>query len=359
MCNLLLIHSRRAFPSFGLLVLALATVVQFGCPVNAFEWVPSDEEIRKYRRSWNPFSHGPILLSSPDVQPKGQQHVRPFIFTQIGTRSFGNQLRLFTDSNPGPVHLYSAQIPFIQTAYGITNNLEFGAATSFQWYSATENDRTRTDSGLGDTSLVLKYRAVVQDPGTWRPTFTWFNQLALPTSKWFGIASKPPGGFAPIGRFPSTRFGEVGITSGLSFRKNLKPFRISGGVFYTYSAPGTTVNQSNIEVSTYPGDVINTRFIFEHILSDKHGFGYNLEFVTLHELTFRADGHAINAGQRSGSTTIGLEPALQWRFGETNFVGAAGVLFTLAGQNAIDAIYPNFSIFYYFTHKKGQPVLMR
>jgi hypothetical protein len=34
-------------------------------------------------------------------------------------------------------------------------------------------------------------------------------------------------------------------------------------------------------------------------------------------------------------------------------VGAAGVLFTVAGQNDIDAIYPNFSLYYYWDKKGG------
>ena len=73
--------------------------------------------------------------------------------------------------------------------------------------------------------------------------------------------------------------------------------------------------------------------------------------------TWRADGHAINRGQRSGSTTLGIEPAFQWRFGDSNFVGAAGVLFTVAGQNALDAIYPNFSIQWYW--RKAGKVIMQ
>jgi proteasome assembly chaperone (PAC2) family protein len=35
-------------------------------------------------------------------------------------------------------------------------------------------------------------------------------------------------------------------------------------------------------------------------------------------------------------------------------VGAAGVLFSIAGQNDINAIYPNISLYYYWS-KKGAP----
>ena len=334
-------------------VLVFCLVVPLGAGENldAFDWVPTEDEIKKYRKSWNPFSHGPLLISSPDIQPEGQWYIRPLIFSQIGESSFGNKLKGAWDAKPGPVHLYSIQSPFIQSAYGFTNHLEVVGQTSLSAFWARQNGKVDTDAGLGDSSLILKYRPIVQDPDSWVPSINWFNQVAFPTSKWFET-SKPPGGFSPIGRFPSTRFGEIGLTTGIAFRKNLQPFRWSGGVYYTYSAPGKQDGQT-----TYPGDLINARLIFEHILSDKYGFGYNLEFVTLHGLTFRADGKNLNAGQKSGFSVIGIEPAIQWRFGDSNFVGAAGVLFTLAGQNAINAFYPNFSIFYYWS-KTGK-VIMR
>jgi hypothetical protein len=331
----------------------LALIVWGGLPLpaGAWEWVPSDEEIRKYRRSWNPFSHGPLLHTAVDVQPKGQYLLRPFIFAQIGEHSFDNRLQFVTERKSGPVHLYSVQEPSLEFAYGITDHVQFGATTSLQSFWSRENGQTDTDTGLGDTSLAIKYRPIVQDPDSRRPSVTIFNHMVLPTGKWAGT-SKPPGGFAPIGRFPATRFGELAFTEGAMVRKNFKPFRIQAGVFYTYAAPG-----SDGEETTYTGDLINTRVAIEHILDDRRGFGYGLELVTLHGLTWRADGHEINRGQKSGFSIIGLEPTIQWRFGDTPFVAAAGVLFTVAGQNAMEAIYPNLSIFYYWS-ETGK-VLMR
>ena len=341
---------------------ALFQLVYLGVPelIGAFEWVPSEEEIRKYRRSWNPFSHGPVLISAVDIQPKGQLHIRPFIFSQIAEKSFGNRLVLATEAKKSRVHLYQVQHPFIQSAYGLTDHIELGIATSIATYWAKDTASSNqgkggpwtTDTGLGDTSLVMKYRPIVQDPDTWHPSVTFFTQLVLPTGQWFMGTEKPPGGFAPLGRFPSTQFGALGITEGVTFRKNVSPFRVSGGVFYTYALPGSSEG-----ITTYTPDIVNTRLIFEHILNDKYGFGYNIEFVGLHGTTWRLDGHQINRGQTSGSQIFGVEPALQWRFGQSNFVGAAGVLFTVAGQNSFAAIYPNFSIFWYWS-KTGK-VIMR
>jgi hypothetical protein len=139
----------------------------------------------------------------------------------------------------------------------------------------------------------------------------------------------------------------LGFTEGVTFRKNFRPFRISGGVFYTYSAPGSDGGQT-----TYVGDVINTRLVFEHFLDDQKGLAYNLELATVHTAAWRLDGQTINRGAQHGSTVIGIEPAIQYRFTDS-LVGAVGVLFTIAGQNALDAIYPNLSLQWYW-NKRGK-----
>jgi hypothetical protein len=199
---------------------------------------------------------------------------------------------------------------------------------------------------MGDFSFVLKYRPIVQDPDSARPSITFYQQIVLPTSRWTGT-ERPPGGFAPLGRLPTTRFGELGFTEGVTFRKNFRPFRISGGVFYTHSAPGSEGGQT-----TYVGDVINTRLVFEHFLDDQKGLAYNLELATVHTAAWRLDGQTINRGTQHGSTVIGIEPAIQYRFTDS-LVGAVGVLFTIAGQNALDAIYPNLSLQWYW-NKSGK-----
>jgi len=333
-------------------ILLILVVTQFTdtTSLSAWDWVPSEEEIQKYRKSWNPFSHGPILLQAVDIQPKGQLSIREFLFSQIGESSFGNRLSFPTESKPGPVHVYQVS-PSVNSAYGITDHIELGVAISMNAFWARQNGKETTDTGLGDTSLIMKYRPIVQDPDGWRPTITHFTQLVLPTSQWITGTERPPGGFSSLGRLPNTRFGEWGFTQGIMTRKILEPFRISAAVFYTYAAPGNTAGRN-----TYSGDVINTRLIFEHILDDKKGFGYNIEISTLHGSTWRTDGHSINSGQLHGFSIIGVEPALQWKMGE-HWVAAAGCLFTVAGQNAINAIYPNFSIFWYWS-KTGK-VIMR
>jgi len=343
MLHRLLLASLLALPLFAL-----------GIPVtaSAWEWVPSEDEIQKYRRVWNPMSNGPILISGVDISPKGQFHAHPFIFAQLSESRYGNKLS--TNRQPTNAHLYQIA-PQVDFAYGWTDHIE--TELSLKWLAFWEKDTGKfnrgeggpwtTSTGPADISIFIKYRPIVQDPDGWRPSVTTFNQIVLPAEKWFGT-DKPSGGFAPLGRLPATRFGSITWTEGIEFRKNLRPFRISGGMFYSYSLPGHEEG-----VNKYPGDLVNTRLIIEHILDDKKGFGYNLEFVGLHGLTFRADGHPVNAGGINGFTTLGVQPTIQFKFTET-IVGAAGVLVPIAGQNSLAGIFPNFSI-YFFGSTTGKP----
>lgn len=338
--------------------LLLGLLLTLAGTAEAVDWTPSDEEIQKYRRSWNPFSEGPLLLQSVDIHPKGQLSIRPFVFSQISEKSYGNTLSTPADRKPGPTHLYSVA-PLVTVAYGVSNHIEFGAATSWNTFWARDSQGfTRgqggpltTNTGLGDLSLNIKYRPVVQDPDSARPSLTNYTQIVLPTSRWVTGTERPPGGFAPLGRLPATRFGELGFTEGLTFRKNNRPYRISGGVYYTYSAPGSDAGQT-----TYVGDTINTRLAYEHFLDDKQGVALNLELATLHTATWRTDGHSVNRGQRSGATVVGIEPGVQMRLSDS-WVAGVGVLFTVAGQNTGDAIYPNFAIQWYWN--QGKQVIMR
>jgi hypothetical protein len=134
--------------------------------VHAWDWVPADEEIQKYRKSWNPMANGPILISGVDIQPKGQFLFQPFVFGQIGHEQFGNQLS--PRSSDSPTHL-RAVAPTGIFAYGISNHVELNVAFSgISWEASKANSmggRTvDSESGIGDTTIYLKYRPIVQDP---------------------------------------------------------------------------------------------------------------------------------------------------------------------------------------------------
>jgi hypothetical protein len=97
--------------------------------------------------------------------------------------------------------------------------------------------------------------------------------------------------------------------------------------------------------------------VIEHILNDSRGFGYNVELVTLNGLSWRLDGKTVNVTPTSYAL-IGVQPTLQYKFFHNSsgaLVGAAGCLFTIAGQNNIDAIYPNVSLYYYWA--RGKPLM--
>ena len=349
-------------------------------PSPEWEWrfFPTPQEIQKYRKSWNPFSHGPILANSPDVQPKGQFLIQLYVFSEVGNSQFqDNGMQAFNSDSPSPTKL-RAVAPTWFLGYGITDNIELDIAPQLLWYNSFPGTGTTNlahpgeipastkhgnDIGLGDTTIYLKTRIRVQDPDSWKGTFTLYHGISLPTSQWFGtdtFGTHPiPGGFAPLGRLPATKFGGLSLTEGVMWRKNIQPFRFMGSVYYTYTIPGSTRGHT-----TYNGDIINTRFIAEWIADDKRGLGFALEFLSVHGLSWRADGHSLDNNlvstiQPVNYHLIGIEPSIQYTLfhgPSGSLVAAAGCLFTLAGQNDINAIYPNASIYYYWS-KKGTPVM--
>jgi hypothetical protein len=128
-----------------------------------------------------------------------------------------------------------------------------------------------------------------------------------------------------------SRAGSLSFTEGPIVRKNLEPFWLNGMMLYTYGAPGQEGGKT-----TYPGDILDTRVGLEYVVDDKRGFGLILDGVYQQGLPYRLDGHAINTEFKTFAL-IGL--------------ASAGVLFTLAGQNNVDAIYPGFSVKYFW----GEP----
>jgi len=325
-----------------------------------WKYKPTDEELLRYRKSWNPFSHSPILANSPDVQPKGQWLVQGFLFSAIAHDRFPN--RFGTGSVDAPTHIRAIS-PTVFIGYGITDNIEVDFVPSLIWYdtnkpNATTPGKQSSDMGLGDTTIYLKTRIRVQDPDSWHPTVTFFHNITLPTSQWMGT-HPIPGGFAPLGRLPATKFGGLGLTEGIMFRKNIEPFRFMLSGYYTYTLPGSTAG-----MNTYNGDIINTRGIIEWVADDKNGLAFSLEFLSVHGLPYRLDGHDLNPTNPISSPTsfslIGFEPSVQYNifYDRTGALAvAAGAIYTIAGQNAIDAIYPNISMYYYW-NSTGK-VLMR
>lgn len=298
--------------------------------------------LARYRRIWNPFSAGPELVSSADLQPRGQLFVRPYVYSEIAYAQYGGGWGIATH---GLARKLFSMAPQVEFSYGILDWLEYEMyvpETSW-WQSAGDGAASANGHGLGDVTAFLKVRFHVQQPDDLIPSLTETLFVTLPTSDWSGAVGTPPvpGGFAPLGRLPSTHFGAPELTDAILFRKNLRPFRLSGGLYYSFAIPSTSQG-----VRQHFGDIFQYRLAFEHFLDDAKGFGYAVEVVGIHGLPFRLDGQGVNAG-RSTFGLVGVQPTVEYDFTD-KIVGAAGVLFTLAGADDVTAIYPNLSLYYYW-----------
>ena len=329
--------------NFSLNFVVLITIALTSHITFAFADAPSnpDPTIARYRTIWNPFSAGPELVSSADLQPKGQFFIRPYIYSEFAYGQFGNWS---LSANPLDQKLTSIA-PQVEFSYGILDWLEaeFYLPETSWWQSQGGGNSSSSGAGLGDMTGFLKWRFHVQQPDDWYPSLTETVFVTLPTSNWAGSAGTPPipGGFAPLGRLPSTHFGSPELTEAILFRKNIRPVRVSGGIYYSYGLPS-----SSNGVSQYYGDIFQYRLAAEYFINDDKGFACAAELVGIHGLPFRLDGKGVDAG-RSNFGLIGLQPSVEYNFSD-NIVGAAGVLLTVAGHNDVAAVYPNLSVYYYW-----------
>ena len=140
------------------------------------------------------------------------------------------------------------------------------AFTGIYWTSDKVSD-SNSGGGITNTSLILRYRPIIEDPDTWKPSIAIYSNLTLPTGRWFGTRL-PPGDVLPISDLPTTRTSTLSTTPGLLARKILKPFILYANVFYTYHAPGSREGRT-----TYDGDIVQTRMALEHILDEEYGLG--------------------------------------------------------------------------------------
>ena len=299
----------------------------------------STDALALYRSSWNPLTAGPQLITTADLLAPGQFFVKTYAYSEFGWAQYGEGWSTGTHSLPQHLSVVNPQLEF---DYGVTNSIQVDAyipAVSW-WQGPGGGQPAGHGTGVGDTTVDLRYRFLIQRPGTWRPTLALVSYIGLPTSSWFNTPSTP-GGFVPLGKLPSTHFGTPVLTEALGFRKNVRPFRVSGAVYYSYAIPSS----NNGSPQRY-GDIFQSRLAVEHVLNDKRGLGYSIELIEINGLPFRIDGSKVTSGQKTFGV-VGGQPTIEYNL-TPRIVSSAGLLFTGAGNRDIAGVFPNFSIYYYF-----------
>ena len=112
--------------------------------VSALDWVPTDQEMAKYRESWNPPTHGTTFTSSADVARQGQWYVRAYVQGMIGSGEFQTTPTLKSAASPFSPN---AVMPAAMLYYGLTRHVLAGIAVSaVYWDSNTPEPDGRTSA---------------------------------------------------------------------------------------------------------------------------------------------------------------------------------------------------------------------
>lgn len=308
------------------------------------------EALSAYQHSWNPLTAGPNLVSYADTLPEGVFNARFFFYSRFTQAQYTDSGGI-TGLPPG---FHETQLLALEAMYfGVGSNTELAILPSLIGTFSSIDGLSTNGVGLNDLTLGIKHRWIIQNPDSARPSFASFLFLTLPTTAWLGTPV-PKGGLPPISVLPSTHFGSPSLTGTLLLRKNIRPFRFYGGLYYTYSFPGVeSLTATDPRFFAQFGDLIQYRMAVEDVINDKHGLGLVLEVVGLSELPFSVDGIPINTTP-TNFNLIAVQPTLEVNL-TPKLALSVGVLLPAWGNNEYLATTPNFSLWYYF----GSGILQR
>ncbi len=301
------------------------------------------DALAAYRKAWNPLTSGPDLMPQADTLPEGEFNVRFFMYGRFTQAQFSDSGGI-TGLPPG--YSQTQLLDLFAMFYGLDVNTELVFLPSVVTTFSTQNGTSLNGSGLNDLTFGIKHRWIIQDPFTGRPSFTTAFLVTLPTSSWLGTPV-PVGGLPPINVVPSTHFGAPAFTAVAMLRKNLKPLRLIGDLYYTLSVPGNlSVAAGDAPVFTQFGDLVQYRFGIEDVVDDKSGLGFILEIAGLSGLPFSVDGLPVNT-HPSTFNLVGVQPTIEYNL-TPRLAASFGVLLPAFGNNEYLATTPNFSLWYYF-----------
>ncbi|MDA8111790.1 MAG: hypothetical protein M0T83_05005, partial [Nitrospiraceae bacterium] len=309
------------------------------------------DALSAYRKSWNPLTSGPDLMPQADTLPEGEFNVRFFMYGRLTQAQYSDSGGI-TGLPPG--FSQTQLLDLFAMFYGLEQNTELVFLPSVVTTFSTDNGSSLNGVGLNDLSLGIKHRWVIQDPDGPRPSFSTALLATLPLTSWLGTPV-PPGGLPPINVVPSTHFGSPSLTAISMVRKNLKPLRLIGDLYYTFSFP-SSLSASPGATPAYSqfGDLVQYRLGIEDVVDDKSGLGFILEVAGLSGLPFSVDGLAVNT-RPSTFNLVGVQPTIEYNL-TPRLAASFGVLLPAFGNNEYLATTPNFSLWYYF--QGGQKSLL-
>ena len=301
------------------------------------------DALAAYRKSWNPLTSGPDLMPQADTLPEGEFNVRFFMYGRLTQAQYSDSGGI-TGLPPG--FSQTQLLDLFAMFYGLDQNTELVFLPSVVTTFSTDNGSSLNGVGLNDLTLGIKHRWVIQDPGSARPSFSTALLVTLPLTSWLGTPVAP-GGLPPINVVPSTHFGSPSLTLVSMARKNLKPLRLIGDVYYTFGFPGSlSASPGALPAYSQFGDLLQYRLGIEDVVDDKNGLGFILEVAGLSGLPFSVDGMAINTRPQSFNL-VGIQPTVEYNL-TPRLAASFGVLLPAFGTNEYLATTPNFSLWYYF-----------
>lgn len=224
------------------------------------------------KKSWGPLTSGPFYTGTADANPPTSGYYEPFLFDTL-------------TSSLGQSSLYMPQ----RLSYGIVKNLEIDFYVPVDYNSvgppSTPNGQTVTAAGIGNLHFELK-RQFMNDSNNYRfwakPSLALTYIQYIPTGKYQKLNPQ---------LYDADQRGNGTYNEGLNLlaRKRFRPFEgyfqfgdlvenpnhVGSG--YTFNNGFTTVPDGE-HLRVVNGNLLYYAGAFEHVLNNKYGLGYLVEY---------------------------------------------------------------------------------
>ena len=264
-------------------IVLLFLVLMVSFVVTVMDAAFAHEHTTGHTLEWNPVSAGPVTTWTAPLCGKGKFVFQPFFFYNRTRGSFNQEGHY--GSLPGDDRKFQFQEQLF-TQYGLTDNLEIDAQTSYLENYARQSGRKAHSNGFGDSYLFLRYCALEEEK--WLPHTNGLFQLKLPTGKYQKADTDKLGTDL---RGATSGGGSYDLGYGINLSKKLKPF-----VFHTdaiYSFPQEVkVDGVKTKYSKY----LNYDFGAEYFIGDR--------FNLMLELNGFLQGDKRQNGQKTPDSDI-------------------------------------------------------
>ena len=293
----------------------------------------------------DPWMTGPIIAASGHTLPEGHTNFEPYLFATDNMGFYNHQWHHMDSVKNITIN------PTMVLTQGLLKRLDVQLIAPYN----INHKEGKTDSNVGDMSLILGFQLLEQSPKNWMPDLRITLQEGFPTGKYDNLSLSKNG-------TDTTGMGSYQTAIGLNFQKMHKfsdahYLRARLTLIYTRTSdvgvagPNSYGGGTGTTGTVNPGDKFTADLGLEYTLTQHWVPAIDFSYMGIGATSFRGAVGTASSGAAAtvggpGEEQISIAPAIEYNFSSTMGL-IAGVWFTVSGHDANDFVSGVVAFNYY------------